>query len=120
MKNNSYRYSNYFELLTKYRTSIAATTFYPTIKYWESTASGCLTFMEITKKNRGSYLGFKDNETAIIINDENYETKFKEYLNSPDDPKWETIAEAGRKFSLEKFSNDVAVESLVKLMNDIL
>ena len=48
MKNNSYRYSNYFELLTKYRASIAATTFYPTIKYWESTASGCLTFIEIT------------------------------------------------------------------------
>ena len=76
--------------------------------------------MEITKKNRGSYLVFKDNETAIIINDENYETKFKEYLNSSDDPKWELIAKAGQKFSLEKFSNDVAVESLVKLMNDIL
>jgi len=120
MKDNSYQYSNYFELLSKYRASIAATTFYPTIKYLESTASGCLTFMEITEKNNGSYLGFKDYKNAIIIDDENYKTKFKEYLNSSDDPKWELIAKAGQKFSLEKFSNDAAVESLVKLMNDIL
>ena len=120
MKDNSYKYSNYFELLTKYRASIAATTFYPTIKYWESTASGCLTFMEITEKNNGSYLGFKDNKTAMIIDDENYKSKFKEYLDSADDPKWENIAKAGQKFSLEKFSNDIAVESLVKLMNNIL
>jgi hypothetical protein len=120
MKGKNYINTNYSELLSKYQASIAATTYYPTIKYWESTASGCLTFMEITEKNNGSYLGFKDNETAIFINEENYQSRFQEFLNDSDNPKWKKIAEAGKNYSLKKFSNDVAIDSLVKLMEEII
>ena len=42
---------------SKYRAIIAATTFYPTLKYWENAAAGCLTFMEITEKNNGYFFG---------------------------------------------------------------
>ena len=73
MKNNNYQYQNYQSLLTNYKASIAATTYYPTIKYWESAAAGCLTFMEITEKNNGSYLGFEDGKNAIFIDEKNYE-----------------------------------------------
>ena len=76
--------------------------------------------MEITEKNNGSYLGFKDNETAIFINEENYQSRFQEFLNDSDNPKWKKIAEAGKNYSFKKFSNDVAIDSLVKLMEEII
>lgn len=108
------------KILGQYAAAIAATTHYPTIKYLETTASGCLTFMEITEHNRGSYLGYEDEKTAIFINENNYKKKFSEFLNNPDDPKWKKIAEAGKKFTLENLSNDKAVDNLVNLMEDVL
>jgi len=110
----------YNELLAKYCAAIAATTFYPTIKYWETSAAGCLTFMEITKLNNGKYLGYKDGENAIFINQGNYEEKFQEYLSDNNNPKWENIAKEGSAYTMKKFSNDEAVKELVFLMNEIL
>jgi len=34
--------------------------------------------MEITKQNRGEYLGFVDDQTAVFINEKNYKDKFEE------------------------------------------
>lgn len=107
-------------LLQKYAAAIAADSYTPVIKYWENAAAGCLTFMEITKKNRGEYLGYIDGETSIFINEKNYEQKFEEYLADPDNPKWEKIADAGRKFTLKNHNNDKAVGTLVELMKNLL
>ena len=111
---------NYISQLAKYRAAIAATTFYPTIKYWETAGAGCLTFMEITDINHGKYLGYEDNKTAIFINEKNYKTKFEKFLNDPDNPEWENIANAGRKFTIENINNDKAVKSLVNLMKELI
>ena len=46
--------------------------------------------------------------------------KFNEYLNDPNNPKWELIANQGRKHALENLNNDKAVTSLVELMEEIL
>jgi len=119
MSEEKYIHEDYASLLSKYRAAITATTFYPTIKYWETSAAGCLTFMEITNTNKGEYLGYKDNETAIFINESNYKKKFEEYLSDIDNPKWEEIAEKGRKYTLREFNNDKAVENLVKLMKSV-
>ena len=108
------------QILSRYFAAIAATTFYPTIKYWETSAAGCLTFMEITKRNNGEYLGYKDGENAIFINEENYLEKFQEYLSDKDNQKWSEIAKRGREFTIEQFSNDVAVEKLVNLFKKII
>ena len=105
---------------SKYCAIIAATTFYPTLKYWENPAAGCLTFMEITKKNNGYFLGYKDNETAIFINEKNYKEKFQQYLSDPDNPKWEQMANAGREYTMNNLTNDHAVSSLVELMKEII
>ncbi len=43
------------------------------------TYTECLTFMEITEQNSGSYLGFIDGQTFIFINEQNYKKKFEEY-----------------------------------------
>ena len=107
-------------LLQKYATAIAACTYQPVIKFWEIPAAGCLTFLEVTEKNRANLLGFRDNETAIFINEENYKQKFEEYLSEPNNPKWKKIADDGRKFALENFNNDQAVNSLVALIKNLI
>jgi len=107
-------------LLQKYTAAIAACTYQPVIKFWEIPAAGCLTFLEVTEKNRANLLGFRDNETAIFINEENYKQKFEEYLSEPNNPKWKKIADDGRKFALENFNNDQAVNSLVALIKNLI
>ncbi len=107
-------------LLERYMAVTAACTDTPTINFWEKPAAGCLVFMEITEKNRGEYLGYKDNETAIFINEENYKEKFEEFLNEPDNPKWSKIASAGREYTLKNLNNDKAVELLVEIFEELI
>ena len=76
--------------------------------------------MEITKKNKGNFLGYKDGETAIFIDENNYKQKFQEFLNDCKNPKWEKIANAGRNYTLKNFNNDTAVSSLVDLFVELL
>jgi len=104
--------------LSRYRATIAATRFYPTVKYWESTAAGCLTFMEVSRENDCAYLGFRDGETAVFIDSKNYTEKFEEYLADPDDPRWEQIAARGRRHTMESLTNDGAAEALADMMQE--
>ena len=120
MKAKKYANEDYATYTSKYRAIIAATTFFPTLKYWENAAAGCLTFMEITKKNNGYFLGYKDNETSIFINEKNYKEKFQQYIDEPDNPKWEQIANAGREYTMNNLTNNNAVSSLVELMKEII
>ena len=119
MIGKKYVNDDYPKLLSRYTASIASTTHYPTVKYWEVPAAGCLTFMEITKKNRGEYLGFKDGESAIFINEKNYRQKFEAYLEDSENPKWKEIANQGKNHAINNLSNDRAVESLVELIKEI-
>ena len=118
----SHKYVNdqFPQLLEKYQCTIAACTDTPNINFWEKPAAGCLTFMEITKKNRGTYLGFEDGETAIFIDENNYKEKFQEFLHNPDNPKWKQIASKGREYVLKNLNNDKAVDSLVELMKNLI
>lgn len=117
---HEYTGDKYPLLLQKYRASIAATTASYTAKYIEISAAGCLTFMEVTERNLAHTLNFQDGKSAIFINEKNYEKKFEEYLESPDDPIWEQIANSGREHVLQNFTNDHAVNSLVKLFQEVI
>jgi len=105
-------------LLMKYCTSIAACSSFPVIKYWESTAAGCLTFMEVTEKNQANILGFNDGKNAIFINEKNYEKKLSEFISDPKNTKWSEIAENGRKYTMNNLTNDNAANSLVNLFKE--
>ena len=111
---------DYAEYLSKYCAAIATGTFYPVIKFFEIPAAGCLTFMEITEKNHAQYLGFKNNENCIFINEKNYQNKFEEYLNDTENKKWEEIAKAGRDYVLNEVNNDKGVESLIELIEEFI
>ena len=105
-------------LLMKYCTSIAAHSLYPVIKYWESTAAGCLTFMEVTEKNQANILGFEDGKNAIFINERNYEKKLSDYISDPNNAKWSEIAENGRYYTMNYLTNDFASNSLVEIFKE--
>ena len=120
MKESKYINENYPEYLSKYCAAIATGTYYPVIKYFEIPAAGCLTFMEITEKNHAEYLGYKDNETAIFVNEKNYKNKFEEYLNDPNNKKWEEIANSGMDYTINEVNNDKGVESLVELIESFI
>ena len=118
---HEYANDKYPLLLQKYQASIAACSDEPTQKYWEMPAAGCLTFMEITDKNYGKeIIEFEDDKSAIFINKDNYKEKFEEYLSDFDNPKWEKIAENGRRIALEEYNNDKGIKSLVNLMKELL
>ena len=121
MKDGKYPFvGNFPKYLSQFRAAIAACTVYPVQKYWEIPAAGCLTFMEMTEKNDGNYLGFKDGETSIFMNEKNYKNRFEEFLNDPDNKKWREIACAGREHVMSNLTNEKAVESLVKLMRSLI
>ena len=120
MKGDRYINEDYVSYLSRYQAAIATGTFYPVIKFFEIPAAGCLTFMEITEKNHGKYLGFKNNENCILIDEKNYQRKFEEFLNDPDNKKWNEIANAGRDHTLNVANNDRGVESLIQLMEEFL
>ena len=120
MKDGKYETDDYPVYLSQYRASIAAATYYPVTKYFEIPASGCLTFMEVTEVNGCKYLGFEDGKTVIFINEKNYKEKFEEYIKDLDNPKWEKIANAGREHALRNLNNDIAVESLIDLMEKLI
>ena len=75
--------------------------------------------MEITEKNDGKFIGFKDDESAIFINENNYQEKFQEFLSDPDNPKWEEIAHLGREFAMNELNNDKAVEAIIEVINEL-
>ncbi len=108
----------YTLLLQKYQCAIASTTEFATPKYWEIPASGCVCFMEVTKKNNAVDLGFEDGLNAVFIDENNYLNKFTEFMADRKNPKWKNIGENGRKFALENFNNDIAVQHFVDLIRD--
>ena len=69
--------------------------------------------------NAAEKLGFKDSENSIFINQNNYQKKFEEYLETPDDPRWEDIAKSGTEHVMKNLTNDNAVDSLLSLIRKI-
>ena len=56
----------------------------------------------------------------MFIDRSNYKKRMEKYLDSPDDPEWERIAEAGRRHATENLSNDRAVEALAGIAKSLL
>jgi hypothetical protein len=110
----------YSEMLQMYRAAIAATTTYPSIKYWEIPAAGCLCFMEVTKRNHAGEVGFKDGKNAIYIDEHTYKDRFHNFMDAPDNEEWAETAKNGREFVLSRFGNQAAVHRLAELFRELL
>ena len=99
---HDYVNDNYAKLLEQYQAVIAADSYTPVQKYWEIPAAWCLTFMEITERNNGQYLGYIDGESTIFINEKNYQEKFEEFINSKSENVFQKKINAkSQQFSME-------------------
>ena len=110
----------YSILLSSYRASIAACTVMPVYKYFEIPACGTLCFMEINEVNGYEEFSFIDKENAIFITKDNYRERFNEFLDNPDDPKWEQIALNGRDLIEREYSNKVQVNKFIDILYQIV
>ena len=100
-----------------FRTTIVATTAYPIIRYKETPATECLTFMESIKKNHTTlHLEFTDDKNDVFVDETNYLKKSQEYLDSKDNLRWKKMAHKGRKHILENLSNGNGIGKLVNVM----
>ena len=100
-----------------FRTTIVATTAYHTIRYKETPATECLTFMESIKKNHTAlHLEFTDDKNDVFVDETNYLKKSQECLDSKDSLRWKKMAHKGRRHVLENLSNCNDIEKLVNVM----
>lgn len=106
-------------LLSSYQASIAACTVMPVNKYFEIPACGTLSFMEVNEVNGYEEFSFIDRKNAIFITKDNYVERFNEFLNNPDDPKWEQIALNGRNLIEREYSNKVQVNKFIDILYQI-
>jgi hypothetical protein len=110
---------DYWKLLTHYRAAIACMSYTSVLKYFEIPMCGCLMFAEVTDFNQIRDMGFIDGVNCVYINDLNYKKKFKEYWDTPDDPKWKRIADSGHKLVKNTYNNESEVRRFVKLIESM-
>jgi len=106
--------------LSSYQASIAACEVMPVYKYFEIPACGTLCFMEVNEQNGYEEFSFVDKENAIFITKDNYQKRFKEFLDTIDDLKWERIALNGRDLIEREYSNEVQVDKFIDILYQIV
>ncbi len=111
---------DYWKLLNKYRAAIACMSYTSVLKYFEIPMCGCLMFAEVTHYNQIEEMGFEDGVNCVYINDLNYKQRFAEYMDTVDDPKWELIAERGKKLIMERYTNEREVARFIEAVQGMV
>jgi len=83
---------NYHNLLKDWSGALALSENYIVPKYLEMPLAGCLTFMQ--KHNDLVLVGFIDSVNCVIVNKDNYEDRFRDFINNIDH--YQEIADRGR------------------------
>lgn len=91
---------DYIKFLSQYAGVLALHDYFPVPKYFEIPYAGCLTFAQ--HYDEYEELGFKDYETCIYVNKDNFEERVKTFLN--DINGHQKIADAGRKLMEENYT----------------
>jgi len=91
---------DYMKFISGYAGALALHDYFPVPKYFEIPLAGCLTFAQ--RYDEYEELGFKDYETCVYVNQDNFEAKVKNFLS--DIPSYQKIADAGRKLMEENYT----------------
>ncbi len=92
--------SKYGEFLKEWAGALALCDLYPVVKYYEIPLAGCVTFMQYHEECEG--LGFKDHESCVYVNRENFDTRVKDFL--ADVPSYQKISDAGKNLMKENYT----------------
>ena len=90
----------YMAFLSQYTAALALHDYFPVPKYFEIPMAGCLTFAQYYREYEE--LGFKDGETCIYVDKENFLEKTQDFLNHPED--YSHIAENGKRLMAENYT----------------
>ena len=71
--------------------------------------------IEMEKQYESAKAALEEMKNVIEI----AEKRFRDYLETKDDPKWESIAKSGREHVLKNLTNDNAIDSLIELIQKI-
>jgi len=91
---------DYVDFVAGYAGALALHDYFPVPKYFEMPYAGCVTFAQYYEEYEA--LGFKDFETCVYVNYDNFEKRVKDFLN--DISSYQKIADAGRKLVEDKYT----------------
>lgn len=117
-KPGDYDKDKFKDLLENWKFSIASACSV-VLKYFEIPAAGCLSLAYVDDDNGCSVIGFEDNETAVLINQQNALERMNEVIQTSDDPKWERIARKGRQFVFENYTHQKCVQFLLDKIKEV-
>lgn len=92
---------DYIDFISQYSGMLALHDYFPVPKYFEAPYAGCVTFAQWYSEYEA--LGFKDFETCVYVDYQNFEERVKAFLN--DIQSYQKIAEAGRKLVEENYTS---------------
>jgi len=101
---------DYGSLLSTFAGALALCDWYVVPKYLEIPLAGGVCFAQDQQDYRD--MGFVDGENCIFVTKENYQNLARDFLASPTDPTWQTIADAGRKLIEEKWTAERFADAL--------
>ena len=92
----------YMGFISKYAGALALHDYFPVPKYFEIPMAGCVTFAQYYEEYEE--LGFKDMESCVYLDKENFRRRTQDFLNEPN--AYQSIADAGRKLMEENYTAD--------------
>lgn len=92
----------FIKFLTQWAGALALTNFAVVPKYLEIPLAGCVCFAQ--EREDYKRMGFKDGESCIFVNENNFEKKIKEFTNATPVNGYQQIADAGRRIIEENYT----------------
>ena len=93
---------DYMAFISGYAGALALHDYFPVPKYFEIPMAGCVTFAQYYEEYEE--LGFKDMESCVYLDRENFRGRTQDFLNDP--TAYQPIADAGRKLMEENYTAD--------------
>ena len=93
--------TQYMDFLNQYAGALALCGMIQVPKYSEIPMAGCVTFAEYVREYEE--LGFKDMESCVYVNKDNFEERVRAFLSRPE--AYQKIADEGRKLMEENYTS---------------
>lgn len=123
VENKAMTDEGFFAWLREFDAVIAAGSEDPTYrlttpKYFETAAAGSLLFAQDTDDLES--LGFSHGINCIVFTQSTFAEQVRPYLDEPENPRWLSIREAGRRLIRERHTTETRLAGLESFVRDLL
>ncbi len=109
---------DYIKFLSHFTGVLALSSPFPVPKYMEVPFAGCVTFAEYHKEYEE--LGFRDMESCIYVNKQNFKERIMEFLNSKDLSSYRDIANQGRMLVEQNYTAKHFADFIYRKAEEVL